>query len=282
MTLRVQLRRWYVGLHGLALLRGWPFEDPDAAQARLDAIRRLLDGEGDPEAFEERRYDVLDVDDAYRDWAETYDEPNPLIVAEERAMLGVLSSYPVGRAADVATGTGRVAARLVGLGHETVAIDGSRAMLERAAANAPEARIVQADLTRMPLRDGSVNVLSCALALTHVSDLGPTIAGFARTLAPDGTIVISDVHPVAVATGAHAFFRRADGSRAVTRNEVHWPGAYVDAAVGAGLRVERCIDVPIDETLLREFGGTDDWLEPEGAVLGLPFASIWVFRKPRA
>jgi ubiquinone/menaquinone biosynthesis C-methylase UbiE len=281
MALRVQLRRWYVGLHGLALLRGWPFEDPDAAHARLDAIRRLLDGDGDPEAFEERRYDVLDVDAAYRDWAETYDEPNPLIVAEERAMLGVLSSYPAGRAADVATGTGRVASRLVELGHDTVAMDGSRAMLERASANAAEARLVQADLARMPLRDSSIDVLSCALALTHLSDLGPAIAGFARTLAPDGVIVISDIHPVAVATGAHAFFRRADGSRAVTRNEVHWPGSYVDAAVGTGLRVERCVDVPIDEALLREFGVTDDWLEPEGAVLGLPFASIWVFRKPR-
>lgn len=280
MSLPVQLRRWYLGLHGLALLRGWPYEDPAAAEARMDQMRRLLQGEGDPEAFEERRYDVLDVDAAYRDWAETYDEPNPLIVAEERVMAEVLSAFPAGRAADVATGTGRLAARLTGLGHDTVALDRSEAMLERAAVNAPEARLVRADLARPPLRDGSIDVVTCALALTHVSNLAPVIAGFAGVLAPGGVAVVSDIHPVAAATGGQAFFRRADGSRAVTRNEVHWPGAYVQAAVDAGLQVERCLDVLMDEELFREFDVGDDPLEPERAVLGLPFALVWVFRKP--
>jgi ubiquinone/menaquinone biosynthesis C-methylase UbiE len=280
MALHVQLRRWHIGLHGLALLRGWPFEDADVAEARLDAIRRLLDG-GDPEGLEERSYDVLDVDAAYGDWAETYDEPNPLIVAEERGMLDVLQAFPPGRAADVATGTGRLAARLAELGHDTLALDASQAMLARAAEGHRDVRFVRADLARLPLRDGSVDVLTCALALTHVEDLADPIAGFARAAAPGGVVVISDVHPVAVSTGAHAFFRRADGSRGVARNEIHWPGSYVHAAVDAGLRVDRCIDVLVDEALLREFGLADDWLDPQGALLGLPFASIWVLHKPR-
>ena len=85
---------------------------------------------------------------------------------------------------------------------------------------------------------------------------------------------------MAVSTGGHAFFRRADGSRGVTPNHVHWAGAYVDAALAAGLRIDRCIDVPVDADLLEEFGSTDEWLDPMHAVLGLPFASIWAFRKP--
>jgi len=247
----------------------------------MKAIRDLLDGVGDAGAFEERRHDVLDVDAAYRDWAETYDEPNPLVVAEERAMLGVLEAFPAGRAADVATGTGRLAARLAERGHDTLALDASDAMLARAVLGSSDVRFVRADLARLPLRDDSIDVLTCGLALTHVDELALPIEGFARVVAPGGVVVIPDIHPVAVATGAHAFFRRADGSRGVTRNRVHWPGAYVDAAVEAGLRVERCLDVLVDEWLLREFGVTDAWLDPEGAVLGLPFASIWVLRKHR-
>ncbi|MEP6757821.1 MAG: class I SAM-dependent methyltransferase [Actinomycetota bacterium] len=281
MALEAQLRRWYIGLHGLALLRGWPFEPPDAAEARMEAIRRLLDNEGEPETFEQRRYDVLDVDAAYRDWAETYDEPNPLIISEQRAMLDVLSACSPGIAADVATGTGRLAAMLAGLGHHTYAFDRSEAMLARAAHNELDAHLAQAELTRLPLRDGSIDVLTCGLALTHVPDLRPALAEFARALAPGGVIVTSDIHPMAAATGGHAFFRRADGSRAVSRNAVHWQSAYVDAAIDAGLRIERCLDVPVDRALLKDFGATDDWLDPMGAVLDLPFASIWSFRKPR-
>jgi hypothetical protein len=75
----------------------------------MQAMRRLLDGEGDPEGFNERLIDDLDTADAYRDWSETYDEPNPLIVAEERALRTLLVEVPAGRAIDVASGTGRIA-----------------------------------------------------------------------------------------------------------------------------------------------------------------------------
>jgi hypothetical protein len=81
-----------------------------------------------------------------------------------------------------------------------------------------------------------------------------------------------------VATGAHAFFKRPDGSRAVARNEVHWPSAYVNAAAAAGLVVESCDEVLIDDALLEEFAVADDYLA-ETALLGLPFVLIWLFRR---
>jgi hypothetical protein len=109
MRLAVQTRRWHLGLHGLALLRNWPFGDPAVADARIDAMRRLIAGEGDPATFEVREVDVLDVGYAYTDWAATYDEPNPLIVAEETALMRILAGFPPGLAVDVAAGTGRLA-----------------------------------------------------------------------------------------------------------------------------------------------------------------------------
>lgn len=288
MGIRLPLRRWYLGLHGLALLRGWPFGDPSEAELRLEAMRQLLAATDDE--MEERIIDVLDLESAYRQWAATYDEPNGLILAEERAFARVLEGLPRGRAVDVATGTGRIARRLVGLGHGVVAVDASDAMLRRAGQNAIDVPFVRADLLRLPFRAASFDIVTCALALTHVTDLRAAFSGSARLLEPGGVLVTSDIHPVAVATGGHAFFRREDGSRGVARNEVHWAGAYVEAAVSAGLTVERCIDVLIDEPILQELslhrdragrlGDPDDPVDPVRAVLGLPFAWVWVFRAP--
>ena len=279
MTLSVRLQRWYLGLHGLALLREWPFGDPAEAAGRMDAMRRLLDGEGDAETFEERRIDDLDVSDAYREWSETYDEPNPLIVAEESALRTLLAELPAGRAIDVASGTGRIAAALHRLGHRVVATDRSEAMLSVARSRSELVPTVVGDLGRLPFADASADLIACGLALTHVEDLGPVLEGFARVLAPGGAVVTSDIHPMAAATGGHAFFKRADGTRGVTRNHVHWPSAYVSAAASAGLVVKRCAEVFVDEELLREFGIDDLYLNPEAAIDGLPFALLWSFER---
>ena len=280
MTLRVRLQRWYLGLHGLGLLREWPFGDPATAAARMDAMRQLLDGKGDDEVFEERVLDDLDPVDAYREWSATYDDPNPLIVAEEGALRAMLSELPAGRALDVATGTGRIAEELERLGHRVVAMDLSESMLAVGRSRPGFRRTVVGDFARLPFADASADLIVCALALTHVDDLTPVFEGFGRIVAPGGAVVTSDIHPMAASTGGHAFFKRPDGTRGVTRNFAHWPSAYVTAAVSAGLVVARCAEVFVDEALLREFGVDDLFLSPEAATEGLPFALLWSFERP--
>ena len=87
--------------------------------------------------------------------------------------------------------------------------------------------------------------------------------------------MISDVHPVAVATGAHAFFRLEDGSRAVVRNELHWHGEYLEAFTEAGLRVHHCVEPRFSP------GGAGAPSPDKGGppalahLLGLPYALIW-------
>jgi ubiquinone/menaquinone biosynthesis C-methylase UbiE len=286
--LRIQTLRFDLGLHGLALLRAWPFGDADAAERRMDAMRRLLNGEGEPETYETREVDALEVDAAYEDWAPRYDGSNPLIATEEATMLDVLAGLPTGMAVDVAAGTGRLAGHLARLGHTVVAIDRGEAMLRRAAEHGATARLCRGDLLRLPLRSSTADLLTCALALTHVTDLDAAFQEFARVVRPGGAVVTSDIHPFAVATGAHAFFERPDGSRAVVRNELHWPSAYVKAATAPGLVVERCDEALVDEALLQNFGIHDAFLSPENAgmdlpetaILGLPFVLLWVFRRP--
>src|SRR5437868_1586417 len=108
----VRAERLLLGLHGLALLRGWPLGDDATADEHIEAIRRTLSDVPPP----------LDVTDAgaaegYAAWSEHYDGWNPLIEAEEPAVRGFLEELPAGRALDLACGTGRVASVLVEFGH---------------------------------------------------------------------------------------------------------------------------------------------------------------------
>jgi ubiquinone/menaquinone biosynthesis C-methylase UbiE len=245
----------------------------------MGAMRDLLDGRGPPETFDIREVDALETDEAYAEWSETYDQPNPLIIAEERLTAGMLKDVPPGLAVDAATGTGHIAAELARLGNRVIAIDRSWAMLERAGARAPSAHRLLGDLTAMPIADKSVDLVTCSLALTHELDLEPPMHELGRIVRPGGRVITSDIHPLSVATGGHAFFKRADGTRAVARNFPHWPSEYVSASTKAGLRIRRCEEAFVDEALLREFAGNDLYLGPNSALNGLPFALLWEFER---
>jgi ubiquinone/menaquinone biosynthesis C-methylase UbiE len=277
MKLRLRRERFLVGLRGLALLRGWPFEDPGIADAQLDAVRELLVADEEPSAVID--VDELGVSDAYASWADTYDGPNPLITAEEPAVRSFLDGTAPGRAVDAACGTGRLARLLGDLGHEVIAVDGSTEMLAHAGRNAPAATLVRGDLRRLPIRDRSIDVAVCGLALTHVPSLREPIAELARILRPGGRLIISDIHPVAVATGAHAFFVRRDGSRGVTRNEVHWSSAYVDAFRAAGLTIERLAEPRFAASFVEEMPEAAIRDAAREAVVGLPFALVWLVHR---
>jgi ubiquinone/menaquinone biosynthesis C-methylase UbiE len=279
MKVRLTLARWYLGLHGLALLRSYPFGDPKEAENRMEAMRSLLQRRGDDRNFDVREYEVFDTAEAYELWAETYDEPNPLIQAEEGVLIAHLDHLRAGLALDVATGTGRVAAHLVERGHRVIACDRSIAMLRRTADRVQGIPLARAALPDLPFRPASLDLITCSLALTHVSDLEGAVSSLGRLLRPGGTLVISEIHPFAVLTGAHAFFRRSDDSRAVTRNEQHRFSDYVTAALVAGLTIEACSEAVVDEQLLGDFDVADDELEPERALLGLPFALVLTLRR---
>src|SRR5918995_446416 len=160
--LRLRRERFLVGLRGLALLRGWPFDRAEVADAQLDAVRSVVSGS------DERSTAIIDVDqlpvgNAYAAWSETYDGPNPLIEAEEPGVRRFLDGIKAGIALDVASGTGRHARPLGDLGHRVIALDASSEMLVRARTNAPGAALVRGDLNRLPIHDRSIDVLVCVL-----------------------------------------------------------------------------------------------------------------------
>jgi ubiquinone/menaquinone biosynthesis C-methylase UbiE len=282
--MRLQLRtdRLLIGLRGLALLRGWPFADAAEADAQIDEIRRLSARmELNPEILEVEAHD-LDLDGAYAAWSETYDTiANALIAAEEPFVRAFLSEIQPGRTLDVAAGTGRFATILAELGHEVIAADLSLEMLERGRAKGIGASFLRGDMRAIPLRAESVDLAVCGLALTHVQDLGQAIAEIARVVRPGGRMLLSDVHPFAVATGAQAMFKTIDGARGVARNHLHWPSSYLDAFKTAGLAVERVAEPQVDEAFIQELGSEELRDAARSGLVGMPLVLVWLLRKGR-
>ena len=232
---------YLLGLEGLALLRGWVGDfDRDFVLARLAEVRRLLDEPalaGHPGVDVARR----DSQAGYRTWAPTYDDPdNGLFALDEPAVDAILDTLPVGDALDAACGTGRFSVRLAARGHRVIGVDNSPEMLELARTKLPDAAFSLGELDDLPVPDESVDVVVCALALSHVPDLTPVMAEFARVLRPRGHAVIADAHHELILRGSIVKAIGRDGDPGLVATYRHTPGDFLRAALGAGLQVRRC------------------------------------------
>ena len=265
-----------LGLEGLAILRSW-MSDPSTVTARTRKILEIASQIEEtpwtnPMAARERT-----VADGYAEWAATYDSvSNPMLLAEETVVQGLLASYPVGTALDAACGTGRHAAYLASLGHRVTGIDSTTAMLKLAQAKVPVAQFQPADLMAIPLSDGEVDLAVCALALAHCSDLGPPIRELARVVRPGGHVVISDVHPFMSMLGVHGGYERNSGELGFVRNHVHLTSDYLTAFQEAGLNVVRCIEPLWGAREVAMMGFAEQMPDlMEAAVKGIPIVIVW-------
>jgi SAM-dependent methyltransferase len=232
---------YLLGLEGLALLRAWAGDFDEAfVHARLAEVRRLLE---DPALAGHPGVDVERADSltGYRDWSATYDEPrNTLFDADEPMMLDIIDALPVGDALDAACGTGRYVEHLVARGHDVAGVDSSPEMLDVARRRFPQADFRLGELHALPVPDRSVDLVVCALALSHVQDLRPVMAEFARVIRPGGNLVISDSHHELVFRGSVVKAVGPAGEPGLVKTYRHTPGAFLRAALPVGLSVLRC------------------------------------------
>ncbi|AVT34238.1 SAM-dependent methyltransferase [Plantactinospora sp. BC1] len=229
-----------LGLEGVALLRAFAGEyDREFTEARIREIRHLLDSPALAGAgVAASRVDTVD---GYRVWSATYDQPgNGLLEVEEPVVREILDALPPGTALDAACGTGRHTGYLAARGHRVIGVDSSAEMLARARERVPDAEFRLADLHRLPLPDDHVDLVVCALALTHLPALEPVFAEFARVLRPGGHLVISDAHQERVALGSVPRVRTGTGEPGLLPAYRHRAGDYLRAALPLGLRVRRC------------------------------------------
>jgi SAM-dependent methyltransferase len=230
------------------------------------------------------------VEDGYTLWAPRYDTmDNPVIDAEAPIVEELVRPMAPGVALDAACGTGRHAALLDSLGWTAIGVDATEAMLQRARDKAPGCEFHQGRLEALPLDASSVDLVVCALALTHVDDLAPVFAEFARVLRPGGRLITTDLHPFVTETGLMAGFptEDRDPSRPVPTavhfvpNLTHHAGDYVRAIVDAGLVVDGCLEPRLPDdglTMFPTWSALPD--ATRQAYAGLPFLLVWDATKP--
>jgi malonyl-CoA O-methyltransferase len=194
---------------------------------------------------------------AYALWAEQYPPHahNPLMLAEERALLGRLPpDLGAARMLDAGCGSGRylLHARQRGA-HQLVGVDLSAEMLARArgrgvgdrgarlgdrvpdsgrASNmlesatpgprplTPDPWLIRASLDAIPLRDAWADITICGLTLGHLPELHAPLAELRRVTRPGGTLLCSDFHPIGRELGWRREFSAA-GQRYAVRHAWH-------------------------------------------------------------
>ncbi|WP_112267408.1 class I SAM-dependent methyltransferase [Lentzea terrae] len=284
-------RAYLLGLEGIALLRAFTGEhDREFVEARIAEIRRVLADDALANAAVE--VERVDTVTGYGLWSATYDQPNSAFDLDEPVVKEIVDALPVGVALDAACGTGRYAEFLAGRGHRVIGVDGSPDMLARARSRVPQGEFLLGDLHRLPVDDAAVDLVVCALALTHVPSLAPVLAEFARVLRPGGHLVIADMHPERVALGSIPAVR-VDGRPGRLSAHRHLIGDYLRAALAVGLQVRRCEEpvLPTRERPAAEtLGPWELWpwcladMVPEAAgaaSAGAPALVIWHFQALR-
>jgi ubiquinone/menaquinone biosynthesis C-methylase UbiE len=270
----LRMGEYLLAIQGLAMVRSCTTQ-PSAVRPRVEEIRAIL---ADLPASPELPLTEYEVPEGYARWAERYDRPNPAIAREQPIVHGLLAELPPGRALDAACGTGRHAAKLLELGHQVVGVDATPAMLSLARKKVPGADFRIGRLEELPVQDATVDLITCALALSHLDDPRPAIDEFARALKPGGHVIISDIHPQAAATGAIAAFPGRDLTRGVpyVRSVIHQISEYLAIFRAAGLAVVDCLEPPVDEAVL---ASTPSYaVYPEAARQafdGTPYLLIW-------
>lgn len=231
---------YLLGLEGIALLRAFSgVYDRDFTLARIRDIQRLLDSA--EELGDGVEACPITTREGYDRWAPFYDEPgNQLLDIEQPVVREILDSLPVGVALDAACGTGRHTAYLASLGHKVIGVDTSPEMLARARDKVPEGAFYEADLHDVPLPDESVDLLVCAIALSHVADLGRALAEFVRVLRQNGHLVISDSRGLIGDIGLPLVRVGPSGEFGYMPTWSRPASDYLAAALPLGLQVRRC------------------------------------------
>jgi ubiquinone/menaquinone biosynthesis C-methylase UbiE len=193
--------------------------------------------------------------EAYERWAPTYPPVahNPLMRAEQRAMLEVWPNVEGKRVLDLACGSGRYT-RLLREANvaQIVAVDFCRPMLEQVAATDR----VRASMMQLPFRSAVFDAIVCALAVGHATDIRQWMCEVARVLRPDGNLVYSDFHSEAIGAGMTRSFKDAAGVSWTVPHQTYDFACQQQAMAAVGLEVETVREVRMGIELNEVFPGS--------------------------
>jgi demethylmenaquinone methyltransferase/2-methoxy-6-polyprenyl-1,4-benzoquinol methylase len=109
---------------------------------------------------------------------------------------------------DLGCGTGDLCSELLGAGYRALGVDFSHGMLAAATTSAP---LVQADVLRLPLADGTADGATSGFLLRNVTAIADLFAETARVVRPGGRVALLETavpeHPL-LRAGHALYFRR--------------------------------------------------------------------------
>lgn len=198
---------------------------------------------------------LLEPAQAYALWASEYPAHahNPVMRAEERAMLGLMPASLHGQVVvDAGCGSGRYLLHALrrSAAHAT-GVDLSPEMLERARAELDSLRadaqvtLLQGNLAALPVADAQADLTVCGLVVGHLERLGPALAELRRVTRPGGILLCSDVHPIGHALGWRRDFKSGGRSYAV-RHTPHLYGHWHAACAALELQIEQVLEPMLD------------------------------------
>lgn len=223
--------------------------------------------------FDQRGYPVTGAAQGYGEWAATY-EASVSDAMDLRLLdrIACIEWPKVGRAIDLACGTGRIGAWLRGRG--VGSLDGqdlTPAMLAQA-----EARGIYDELRTGDLREPSFDAGAYALAVTslvdeHLTDLAPMYAEAARLLGDGGWFVNVGMHPQFMMTvGMPTHYHTASGEAIAIETHLHTFEEHVIAGVAAGLRLVELREGLIDDGFI---AGKPKWAKLRGTPITV--CGVW-------
>lgn len=196
--------------------------------------------------------------EAYDSWSSTYPPlpHNPLMRAEQQALLDLWPELSGACALDLACGTGRYALLLKERGAAcVVAADLSPGMLQQA----PLERRVRADMMSLPFASGAFDVVVSGLAVGHAPQLDLWMQEVARVLAPGGLLLYSDFHPDAAQAGMTRSFTDGQQRRHTLLHCRYELAAHRAAASAAGLRLDAVKELRVGEGFNEAFEGSTEF-----------------------
>ncbi len=209
-----------------------------------------------------------DVRTAYALWAPSYPPTthNPLMEAEQSALISLLPDVTGHLSLDVACGSGRYLQQLAERGAHAIGLDLSPEMLRVAPADCDSA-LVTGDMKWLPFADATFDSMVCSLAVGHLQALGRFTSEAARILKPGGHLLYSDFHPFLTLHGLQRTFRDAAGVLRSVDHHLHLYADHQQALNTAGLELDGVAE---------PMGTTRDRRLPESS----PLALVLRARKP--
>lgn len=194
----------------------------------------------------------------YERWAPTYPPVphNPLMRAEQRAMIELWPDVNGRRTLDLACGTGRYARSLAAAkAAEVIALDFSIAMLRQVSTGIP----VCASMMHLPFFTGAFDVVISGLALGHATAIHPWMQEIARVLIPGGCLLYSDFHPEAARVGLTRSFKDENNRSYTLPHHCYDVATQRQAAAQANLTIEDLTEVRVGVELQEPFAQSDEF-----------------------